>query len=137
MEHGRNELSNYYNFAIVILLFLLVSCKSNSYLDLLTGRGTRYWQYLEHKEYCISFDKRARRLLRCDVNLKVYYLGGLELMSKGRHFKISGNRVTTYWKVHGYKIPVDTFDILEINDHKFILKYPDGNPVTLIKYDKK
>ena len=55
-------------------------------------------------------------------------------MSKGRHFKISGNRVTTYWKVHGYKIPVDTFDILEVNDHKLVLKWTNGSPVTLVKY---
>lgn len=124
-------------FAIVILLLLFVSCKSNSYLDLLTGGSIRYWQYLEHKDCYMSFDKRTRKILEYDANLKVYYLGPLELMSKGKHFKVSGNRVTTCWKVHGYKIPVDTFDILEVNDHRFVLKYPDGDPVTLIRYNKK
>ena len=124
-------------FAIVILLLLLVSCKSNSYIDLLTGGSIRYWQYLEHKDYYMSFDKRTHRILRNGTNLKVYYLGPLELMSKGRHFKITGNRVTTCWKVHGYRIPVDTFDILEVTDHKLVLKWTFGaGPVVLIKYDK-
>ena len=124
-------------FVIVILSFSLSSCKSNSYIDLLTGGSIRYWQYLEHKDCYMSFDKRTRKILEYDANLKVYYLGPLELMSKGKHFKVSGNRVTTCWKVHGYKIPVDTFDILEVNDHRFVLKYPDGDPVTLIRYNKK
>lgn len=138
MENVKNKRSSGFHsvFAIVILLLLFVSCKSNSYLDLLTGGSIRYWQYLEHKDYYMSFEKRTRRILRNNANLKVYYLGSLELISKGRHFRISGNRVTTYWKVHGYKIPVDTFYILEISDHRFVLKYPDGDPVTLIRYNK-
>ena len=82
----------------------------------------------------MSFEKQTRRILEYDANLKVYYLGPLELMSKGRHFKITGNRVTTCWKVHGYKIPVDTFDILEVNDQKLVLKWTNGSPVTLVKY---
>ena len=82
----------------------------------------------------MSFDKRTHRILRNGTNLKVYYLGTLELMSKGRHFKITGNRVTTCWKVHGYRIPVDTFDILEVNDQKLVLKWTNGSPVTLVKY---
>ena len=125
-------------FVIVILSLFLVSCKSNSYIDLLTGGSIRYWQYLEHKYYYMSFDKQTHRILRNGANLKVYYLGPLELMSKGRHFKITGNRVTTCWKVHGYKIPVDTFDILEVNDQKLVLKWTYGvEPVTLIKYNRK
>lgn len=139
MEHGRNKLSNYYlmTFAIIILILLFVSCKSNSYLDFLTGGKIRYWQYLEYKDHYMSFERRTRRILRYDANLKVYYLGGLELISRGRQFKISGNRVTTRWKVHGYKIPVDTFDILEINDHKLVLKWTYGvSPVTLVRYNK-
>lgn len=59
------------------------------------------------------------------------------MISKGRHFRISGNRVTTYWKVQGYKIPVDTFDILKLNDHELVLKWTYGvRPAILIKYDK-
>ena len=135
MEHGKNKL-NCSIFAIISLL-LFVSCKSNSYIDLLTGKSIRYWQYLKHKDYYLSFTKRTRRILEYDANLKVDYNNGLDLLSKGRHFKISGNRVTTYWKVHGYKIPVDTFDILEANDHKLVLKWTFGDgPVTLIKYDR-
>lgn len=136
MENVENKLSSSLHaaFAIAILLIFFVSCKSNSYIDLLTGGSIRYWQYLEHKDYYMSFDKQTHRILRNGANLKVYYLGPLELMSKGRHFKISGNRVTTYWKVHGYKIPVDTFDILEVNDHKLVLKWTNGSPVTLVKY---
>lgn len=139
MEHGRNKLSNYHHmtFAIIILIFLLVSCRSNSYIDLLTGGSIRYWQFNEHKDYYMSFEKRTRRILDYEANFKIFYWNGLDLISKGRQFKISGNRVTTRWKVHGYKIPVDTFDILEINDHRFVLKYPDGDPVTLIRYNKK
>ena len=132
--------SRYINtvFAFVILVLFFVSCKSESYLDLLTGGSIRYWQYLEHKDYYMSFEKRTRRVLDCDANLKADYLNGLDLLSKGRHFKISGNRVTTWWKVHGYKIPVDTFDILEIDDHKMVLKWTYGvGPVPLIKYIKK
>ncbi len=124
-------------FAIVTLLLLLVSCKSNSYLDLLTGGSIRYWQYLKHKDYYMSFNKRTHRILEYDANLKVDYDNGLDLLSKGRHFKISGNRVTTCWKVHGYKIPVDTFDIIEVNDHKLVLKWTFGvGPVTFVRYNK-
>lgn len=140
MENVENKLSSSLHaaFAIAIFLLLFVSCKSNSYIDLLTGGSIRYWQYLEHKDYYMSFDKRTHRILRNGTNLKVYYLGPLELMSKGRHFKITGNRVTTCWKVHGYRIPVDTFDILEVNDQKLVLKWTYGvEPVTLIKYNKK
>lgn len=85
----------------------------------------------------MSFEKRTRRILEYDANLKVDYGTSLELISKGRYFRISGNRVTTHLKVHGYKIPVDTFDILEVTDHKLVLKWTFGaRPVVLIKYDK-
>lgn len=136
MENVENKRSSSFHaaFAVLILLLFFVSCKSNSYLDLLTGGSIRYWQYIEYKDSYMSFDKRTHRIFRNGANLKVYYLGPLELMSKGRHFKISGNRVTTYWKVHGYKIPVDTFDILEVNDQKLVLKWTNGSPVTLVKY---
>lgn len=139
MEQGKNKQNCYVYavFAIVIFPLLFVSCKSNSYIDLLTGGSIRYWQYLEHKDYYLSFNKRTRRVLEYDANLKVDYWNALELISKGRHFKISGNRVTMWWKVHGYKIPVDTFDILEVNDHKLVLRYTGGSPVTLIRYNKK
>ena len=124
-------------FVIVILSFSLSSCKSNSYIDLLTGKNIRYWQFLRHKDSYMSFEKRTRRILEYDANLKVDYGTSLELISKGRYFRISGNRVTTHWKVHGYKIPVDTFDILEVTDHKLVLKWTFGaRPAVLIKYDK-
>ena len=136
MEHGKNKRDSCICVVsvIVILSFLFVSCKSNSYLDLLTGGSIRYWQFLEHKDYYLSFEKQTRRVLDYEVNLKKLYWNGLDLISKGRHFKISGNRVTTYWKVHGYRIPVDTFDILEVNDQKLVLKWTNGSPVTLVKY---
>ncbi len=140
MENVKNKRSCGFPsvFAIVILLLLLVSCKSNSYLDLLTGKNIRYWQFLQHKDSYMSFEKRTRRILEYDANLKVDYGTSLELISKGRYFKISGNRITTYWKYKGYKTPADTFDILEINDHKLVLKWTFGvEPVTLIKYNKK
>ena len=136
MEHGKNKRDSCICVVsvIVILSFLFVSCKSNSYLDLLTGGSIRYWQFLEHKDYYLSFEKQTRRVLDYEVNLKKLYWNGLDLISKGRHFKISGNRVTTSWKVHGYRIPVDTFDILEVNDQKLVLKWTNGSPVTLVKY---
>lgn len=140
MEHGidKRYRSIFVVFVIIISLLLFVSCKSNSYLDLLTGKSIRYWQYLKHKDYYLSFNKRTRRILEYDANLKVDYWNGLDMISKGRYFKISGNHVTTHWKVHGYKIPVDTFDILEVDDHKMVLKWTYGvRPVTLIKYNKK
>ena len=136
MEHGKNKRDSCICVVsvIVILSFLFVSCKSNSYLDLLTGGSIRYWQFLEHKDYYLSFEKQTRRVLDYEVNLKKLYWNGLDLISKGRHFKISGNRVTTCWKVHGYRIAVDTFDILEVNDQKLVLKWTNGSPVTLVKY---
>lgn len=136
MEHGKNKRDSCICVVsvIVILSFLFVSCKSNSYIDLLTGGSIRYWQFLEHKDYYLSFEKQTRRVLDYEVNLKKLYWNGLDLISKGRHFKISGNRVTTCWKVHGYRIPVDTFDILEVNDQKLVLKWTNGSPVTLVKY---
>ena len=140
MENVENKLSSSLHaaFAIAIFLLLFVSCKSNSYIDLLTGGSIRYWQFLEHKDYYLSFEKQTRRVLDYEVNLKKLYWNGLDLISKGRHFKISGNRVTTCWKVHGYRIPVDTFDILEVNDQKLVLKWTYGvEPVTLIKYNRK
>lgn len=140
MENGKNKPNSCISvvFAIVILLLLLVSCKSNSYLDLLTGKNIRYWQFLQYKDSYMSFEKRTRRILEYDANLKVDYGTSLELISKGRYFRISGNRITTYWKYKGYKTPADTFDILEINDHKLVLKWTFGvEPVTLIKYNKK
>ncbi len=138
MEHGKNNHQNCICVVIVILSFLFVSCKSNSYLDLLTGGSIRYWQFLEHKDYYTSFEKRTRRILEYDKNLKVVYDNGREFLSKGRIFKISGNRVTTYLKVLGHKTPADTFDIMEANDHKLVLKWTFGvEPVTLIKYNKK
>ncbi len=140
MEHGKNKRDSCICvvFVIVILSFLFVSCKSNSYLDLLTGGRIRYWQFLEHKDYYMSFEKQTRRILEYDANLNVKYGSCMEILSKGRYFKISGNRITTYWKYKGYKTPADTFDILEINDHKLVLKWTFGvEPVTLIKYNKK
>lgn len=140
MEQGKNKLNSYVYavFAIVIFPLFFVSCKSNSYLDLLTGGNIRYWQFLEHKDSYMSFDKRTRRLLEYGANLKVDYWNGLDIISKGRYFRISGNRVTTCWKVHGYKVPMDTFDILEANEQKLVLKWTFGvSPVILIKYDKK
>lgn len=137
MEHGRKNRNDSIFVFVAILLHLLVSCTSNSYIDLLTGGNISYWQYIKHKDYYMSFNKKTRRILEYDANLKVDYDNALDLLSNGRHFKISGNHVTTYWKVHGYKIPVDTFDILEINDHKMVLKWTYGvRPVTLVKFNK-
>lgn len=124
-------------FVIVILSFFLVSCKSNSYIDLLTGGRIRYWQFLEHKDYYMSFEKRTRRILEYDANLKVKYGSCMEILSKGRYFKISGNRITTYWKYKGYKTPADTFDILEANDQELVLKWTFGvRPAILVIYNK-
>ena len=124
-------------FVIVILSFSLSSCKSNSYIDLLTGGSIRYWQFLRYKDNYMSFEKRTRRILEYNANLKVDYSGPLELLSKGRYFKISGNRITTYWKYKVYKIPVDTFDILEANDQELVLKWTFGvRPAILVIYNK-
>ena len=121
-------------FVIVILSFSLSSCKSNSYLDILTGGSIRYWQYLEHKDYYMSFDKRTRRIKTYDSNLKRIYGNCLEIGTKGMYFRISGTRVFTSWGAHG-KIPSGTFELLEINDNKLVLKWSYGNAVTLIKYN--
>lgn len=124
-------------FVIVTLLLLFMSCKSNSYLDLLTGGSIRYWQYLEHKDCYMSFEKRTHRILEYDANFKVKYGSCMELLSKGGYFKISDNRITTYWKYKGYKVPADTFDVLKINDYKMVLKWTYGvSPVTLVRYNK-
>ena len=74
MEHGKNKRDSCICVVsvIVILSFLFVSCKSNSYLDLLTGGSIRYWQFLEHKDYYLSFEKQTRRVLDYEVNLKNY-----------------------------------------------------------------
>lgn len=139
MGQWKKKRSRYINtvFTFVILVLFFVSCKSESYLDLLTGGSIRYWQFVRHEDSYMSFEKRTRRVLDYETNLKIFYWNGLDMISKGRHFRISGNRVTTYWKVQGYKIPVDTFDILKLNDHELVLKWTYGvRPAILIKYDK-
>lgn len=76
---------------IAILSYIFVSCGSESYLDLLTGGSIRYWQYKEHKDSYVSFDKRTQRRLLYDANLKIFYIN----LSKGQYFKIEANRNTT------------------------------------------
>ena len=122
-------------FAIVILSFSLSSCKSNSYLDILTGGSIRFWQDYPDKDYYMSFDKRTRRIKTYDSNLKRIYGKCLEIGTKGMYFRISGTRVFTSWGAHG-KIPSGSFELLEINDNKLILKRSYGNAVTLIKYNR-
>lgn len=34
------------------------------------------------------------------------------------------------WVVLGDTIPLETFDILKINNRKLVLQYPNGRPVT-------
>ena len=121
-------------FVIVILSFSLSSCKSNSYLDILTGGSIRFWQDYPDKDYYMSFDKRTRRIKTYDSNLKRIYGNCLEIGTKGMYFRISGTRVFTSWGAHG-KIPSGTFELLEINDNKLVLKWSYGNAVTLIKYN--
>ena len=100
MENGKNKPSSCISvvFVIVILSFFLVSCKSNSYIDLLTGGRIRYWQFLEHKDYYMSFEKQTRRILEYDANLNVKYGSCMEILSKGRVIKLLRTHLT-YWKL--------------------------------------
>ena len=100
-------------FVIVILSFSLSSCKSNSYLDILTGGSIRFWQDYPDKDYYMSFDKRTRRIKTYDSNLKRIYGNCLEIGTKGMYFRISGTRVFTSWGAHG-KIPSGTFELSQI-----------------------
>ena len=137
MENVKNKQRSAFHFvfAIGILLLLFVSCKSNSYLDILTGESIRFWQDYPDKDYYMSFDKRTRRIKTYDSNLKRIYGNCLEIGTKGMYFRISGTRVFTSWRAQG-KIPSGSFELLEINDNKLILKRSYGNAVTLIKYNR-
>lgn len=138
MEYGRNKRIKCTCAAlfIVILLFLFVSCNSESYLDLLTGGSIRYWQLPERRFY-FSFDKRSRRRLEYDTLLNISYNNGLEVLSKGQYFKIHGNRVFLSWKARGYTIPIDTFDILEISNQNLFIRWTDGNLARYVIYHKR
>ena len=70
-----------------------------------------------------------------DENLKISYDNGLDLLSRGKRFRIVGNRVFTSWKVEGYTIPADTFDILEINSQRVVFEWKHGRPVTYVIYN--
>lgn len=83
----------------------------------------------------MSFDKRTRRIKTYDSNLKRIYGNCLEIGTKGMYFRISGTRVFTSWGAQG-KIPSGSFELLEINDNKLVLKWSYGNAVTLIKYNR-
>lgn len=137
MEHGSNNPKTCVLILIAILSYIFVSCSSESYLDLLTGGGKRYWQYKEHKDSYVSFDKITQRRLLHDENLKIFYINGLDYLSKGQYFKIEGNRVMISWVFRGDTIPLDTFKILKINNRKLVLQWTKSYPVTLIKYHRK
>ena len=126
MERGKNRRKNCFHVFFVTLLLVFVSCKSNSYLNLLTGGSIRYWQLPEMRFY-FSFDKRTHRRLEYDTLLNISYNNGLEVLSKGQCFKLKGNRVFLSWKVRGYTIPIDTFDILEISNQKLFIRWTDVN----------
>lgn len=112
-----------------------MSCNSESYLDLLTGGSIRYWQLPERRFY-FSFDKRKRRRVEYDTALNVNYYSGLDFLSKGQCFKLKGNRVFLSWKVRGYTIPIDTFDILEISNQKLFIRWTDGNLARFVIYHR-
>lgn len=112
-----------------------MSCKSDSYLDLLTGGSIRYWQLPERRFY-FSFDKRTQRRLEYDTALNISYYNGLDLLSRGQCFKIVGNRVFLSWAVDGDTIPIDTFDILKINNRKLFLRWTDGNLARYVIYHR-
>lgn len=132
LEKKQNKCVNRV-FILIVVLLLFASCNSESYIDLLTGDRIRFWQS-SSKDFYISFDKKSKRILFYDENLKPIYSNGLDLLSKGQRFKIVGNRIITSWKVEGYTIPADTFDILEINNQRMVFQWTHGHPVTYNVY---
>ncbi len=135
MEHVKNRRKSYIHFVFVILSLLIVSCKSESYLDLLTGGSIRYWQLPERRFY-FSFDKRTRRRVEYDKALNVSYDNGLAYLSKGEYFRIVGNRVFLSLVYDGDTVTVDTFDILKINNQKLFIRWADGNLARFVIYHR-
>lgn len=135
MEHVKNRRKSYIHFVFVILSLLIVSCKSESYLDLLTGGSIRYWQLPERRFY-FSFDKRTRRRMEYDKALNVSYDNGLAYLSKGEYFRIVGNRVFLSLVYDGDTVTVDTFDILKINNQKLFIRWADGNLARFVIYHR-
>lgn len=70
-----------------------------------------------------------------DDEFNVDYLNGIDLMSRGQHFKIDSNRVCRFWVVQNDTFPMDTFYILSITSRKMIIEYNNGGcPATYIRY---
>lgn len=117
MERNKSK----YILAIVFVL-AIYSCKSVSYIDMLTGGSVRYWQNTKYKDNFISFDKEDMKTADYEGN----YLLPLNVYDavNGTDFKVEGNSIVRYWK----KIPavVDTIKIVKLTNRKMVLLRHNG-----------
>ena len=72
------------------MVITLASCRTRSYLELLTGGKVRYW-LSPTKTFLMSFNKETRRCLYYTTeDFKIFYLNGLDVMSNGEYLAQGG-----------------------------------------------
>ena len=108
-----------------LMVITLASCRTRSYLELLTGGKVRYW-LSPTKTFLMSFNKETRRCLYYTTeDFKIFYLNGLDVMSNGEYFKIIHDKVYRSWIIHGDTIPTDSFQIKSISNNELVIIFTE------------
>ena len=72
MERGKNRRKNCFHVFFVTLLLVFVSCKSNSYLNLLTGGSIRYWQLVSVSAMLV--DTRQKNIAQAFILERYFFV---------------------------------------------------------------
>lgn len=124
--------SNLFASVFVLLFF---SCHSQSYIDLLTGGGIKYWSFCGNYTSYLSFNKQTHRIFYYADDLEVSYSNGAEYLAKGKYFRIEGDEIFRSWALTKDTIPIDTIRIVAISRKYLVLHMrPSSYPVTLRHY---